>query len=265
VKTDSAGNVQWNKTISGVPGVGSYGTYVTSIISTNDGGFSIIGTDSQSYSSKNFKTIHLDANGNATWTQLYGNQNEEFSAYVQAAVQTTDGGYLIGGYFSPEYNTAYSALLVRTDGKGNLLWYKSYETEGVLSINAIAQTADGGYFFAGFTSDFVCIVKTDAAGNLQELINLDTLWADMYDKAVSAIIPTDDGSFAFTGHYIGINGKTYDRIWFAKVSTQTGSSTIPEITPFHAFVALMIITGVMVGFKKKSARPLLYKKDVHNR
>jgi hypothetical protein len=131
------------------------------------------------------------------------------------------------------------------------------------------QASDSGYLLAGLKGDFIYLAKTDTEGNLKELMNLDTLWTDIYDKAISAIIPTNDGSFAFTGHYIGINGKSYDRIWFAKLSTQTGSSptspTIPEITPFHAFVVLIIITGVIVSFKKKSVRTFLYKKDMHNR
>lgn len=261
VKTDPAGTVQWSRTVTGASDVGGYGISAVAVVSTSDGGFSLMGTDSTGYSSNNFKIIHLDSTGNATWTQLYGNQNEPVYVAARAAIQTRDGGYLIGGDFN--YQGENPALLIRTDGQGNMLWFKTYETEGLQSISAILQTSDGEYLLGGFTNDFVCLATIDAQANLKDLTNFNTLWANTYDKAIPSIIPTSDGSYVFTGHYIGIDGKSYDRIWLAKLSTQAVSQpTIPEITPPQALIIFALVTSVMILIKKKPIQTASHPKTI---
>ena len=86
VKTESSGNMQWNKTYGGT---GSDGA--THFIQTADGGYAIVGytTNSSGQDAGLFKT---DNSGNMLWNKTYGGTGTEIS---YALLQTSDGGYLL--------------------------------------------------------------------------------------------------------------------------------------------------------------------------
>lgn len=113
IRTDSNGNLQWNKTFGGYGADGG-----RSVQQTSDGGFIMAGMGSF-YDAKLIKT---DANGNEQWNKTFGGNYWETAHSVQ---QTQDGGYLFGGnslYFSSEGG----AWLIKTDANGNLLWSKTF-------------------------------------------------------------------------------------------------------------------------------------------
>ncbi|MBU1821505.1 MAG: PKD domain-containing protein, partial [Bacteroidetes bacterium] len=99
VKLDGEGNKLWDKTLGG-----GGDDYLRSIQQTTDGGY-VLGGESQhsigwdkseaSRGNSDYWVVKLDANGTKQWDKTLGGNNEDFLYSLQ---QTTDGGYVLGGY-----------------------------------------------------------------------------------------------------------------------------------------------------------------------
>jgi len=63
-------------------------------------------------------------------------------------IQTSDGGYLVGG----DVNTqSASALALKLSSSGSVQWANTYTMNGASSqFSSVRQTTDGGYVFAGY-------------------------------------------------------------------------------------------------------------------
>jgi hypothetical protein len=100
VKQDSSGNIQWDRTIGG-DGVDK----ISSLQQTSDGGYIVGGSSNSEKSGEksedeiSFTTdywiVKLDALGNIQWDKTIGGTGDD---YLMAVIQTTDGGYMAGGY-----------------------------------------------------------------------------------------------------------------------------------------------------------------------
>ncbi len=157
VKTDSSGNLTWEKDFENL------GYKPANIVQqTFDGGYAlIIGSDSNDGDAHIIKT---DSSGNLTWEKNFGDYLYQSSNSGQ---QTSDGGYIMAG--TNDINN-YDAYLIKTDSSGNLTWEKNFGDSVYQEIYSVQQTSDGGYILAGETEanggDFY-IIKTDADGNVQ--------------------------------------------------------------------------------------------------
>jgi hypothetical protein len=93
VKTDATGNMQWNKAFGGT--ALEYGFHVDQ---TSEGGFIICGlTSSFGAGTADAYFVKTDAVGNTLWQKTYGGARGE---YAYDIIQTSDGGYAIGGQTS---------------------------------------------------------------------------------------------------------------------------------------------------------------------
>ena len=131
VKTDSAGNVLWDKTIGGT------GTdYLYSVSETTDNGFILGGWSNSSLSGDktensnggdDFWIVKTDSSGNIQWQNTIGGSARE---YLKTIEQTTDGGYIIGGVSlsgisgdKTEGNIGMEDYwIVKIDSIGNIQW-----------------------------------------------------------------------------------------------------------------------------------------------
>ena len=191
VKTDSAGNLFWQKTFGG-----SSWDSAHSVEQTTDGGFIIAGyTGSFGAGNDDVYLIKTDPNGEMLWQNTFGGSKWEYGYSVQ---QTTDGGFIIAGDTSSFSAWPYSDVyLVKTDCAGNLLWQKTIGGGHFDFGTSVQQTADGGYIIAGWTKSFggapfredVYLIKTNSAGNL--------LWQKTFIVSVSwaAVQQTTDGGY----------------------------------------------------------------------
>ena len=129
IKTDSYGNMLWNRT---------YGDSLQflSLTQTSDGGYALAGNTFGSNGT--FLLIKTDSQGKMLWNQTYSSLG---SGAAFSVIQTSDGGYALGcgsRYWS-------SGNLVKTGSDGNLQWNLS--CSGI--VYTVVQTSDGGYTFAG--------------------------------------------------------------------------------------------------------------------
>lgn len=169
VKTDSAGNVMWNKTYGGPSDEFAY-----SLVQTVDGGYAIAGKtgyddDSPDY---DFWLVKTDADGNMKWNKTYGRTDND-RAY--SILQTSDGGYALVGrshFWGVERADSADIWFIKVDWSGDAQWNKTYGGANWDWAWSFVQTSDGGYTIAAYTESFGAgdhdfwLIKTDVEPGL---------------------------------------------------------------------------------------------------
>lgn len=153
VKTDSSGNIQWEKTYGGEGDERAHSVHVTS-----DGGYIIGGTIDPAVENKNdFYLLKLDKSGNVMWEKSIGESDRREWCFVIDVTQ--DGGYFLAGetHIGPLGKGAdLNVWAVRTDADGNVLWTKEIIGSTGERMNDWArgaqQNKDGSYILAGMTT-----------------------------------------------------------------------------------------------------------------
>jgi hypothetical protein len=170
---------------------------------TSDEGYIISGwTDSFSAGDYDVYLIKTDEQGDTLWTKTYGEDGSDDARCVR---QTLDGGYIIAGNTQPIGVMGSYVWLIKTDSLGDTLWTKKWGETPMPNINTgrcVQQTSDGGYIisghlqFSGNNNEDVCLIKTDADGNIE--------WMDSYGGAGYEIgywtQQTSDGGFIVVGY-----------------------------------------------------------------
>lgn len=143
IKTDSSGNVQWNRTFDNME--------LFSVIQTSDGGYAVAeGYYSDIPDTNVWLLAKVDAAGGLEWSQTYNESYESgVIAGAKSLVQTNDGGYAVAG----------NSGLIKTDSSGNLQWNQTLNGRAASSL---VQASDGGYAVAG-SSDNQWLVKVSLA------------------------------------------------------------------------------------------------------
>lgn len=211
VKTDSEGNMEWNKTYGGLDW-----DLACSVQQTSDGGYIVAGwTRSFGAGGSDFWVVKTDPDGNMEWNKTYGQVGFEWAYSVQ---QTSDGGYIVAG------ETSYRNMnfwVVKTDSIGNMEWNKTYGGAEIDVATSVLQTSEGGYLVAGYTYSFgfggvdFWVVKTDSMGNME--------WNKTYggrlDDFAGCVQQTSDGGYIIAGKTESI-GSGEDDFWLVKTDSE---------------------------------------------
>ena len=231
VKTDSYGNLMWNKTYGG----GRHREYSPSVVETVEGGYALAGHSlsmiTGDYSSWLVKT---DANGNMEWNQTYSGGG---SILTSSLVQTSDGGFALGG------TTPNKFLLFKTDEFGNMQWNQTYREGG----GPLILTSDGGFAFAGSyrnedTYSDAWLIKTDANGDVEWNQN-----HSMTDRqSVSSLIQLSNGGFALAGRTFDLNDENSD--FWVLITDEQG---IPEFPSWTILPLFLVATFSAIIVKKR--------------
>ena len=189
VKTDSSGNIQWNKTYGGL-----YTDEVHSVVVSSDGGFVAAGVTSPSSTLGLLWVFKVSSSGVMLWNNTYGGTHNENGWSITSA---RDGGYIVAGS-SNNFGTGNGDFwVIKIDESGTMQWNKAYGTPGSDVAYSIIQTSDDGYAFTGRQNNQQCIlVKIDSSGMLQ--------WNRTYcDPQIGStgysLIQTSDSGYAIGG------------------------------------------------------------------
>ncbi|MDD5528550.1 MAG: T9SS type A sorting domain-containing protein [bacterium] len=170
------------------PGLGCYRVFIYP-----DGGYGVIAHSGFSEYSDIF-LIRTDSLGNTLWEKSYGEDYWNISYWGDL---TNDGGVIIAG-------SGYSLdpMLIKVDSSGDVEWEKGYNIRGG-NVDCVHQTFDGGYAFIvtceGFSYPGLWLVKTNSTG--------DTLWKKNFldikmgseTERVSFFEQTKDSEYIITG------------------------------------------------------------------
>ena len=202
IKTNSRGDSLWARTYDRGLERDDRGY---SVQQTSDGGYIIAGVtrplggwDSKIY------LIKTDSAGKVLWERIYWEGEEHIYYWGSCVQQTLNDGYTIVGTIVRGPYPTYSSdiYLIKTDSRGNPIWFKTYDKGHQDEGAWIEQTLDSGYIIAGTsigTSDScVWLIKTDSLG--------DALWTksyskfgDIWRKAGYCVRQTHDGGYIIAG------------------------------------------------------------------
>jgi len=192
VKTDSAGNTEWNKTYGGT----NMERGPNSLIQINDGGYVLTGeTWSFGAGTSDLWLVKTDANGIMQWNKTYGRSKSEEG---WAVVQTADGGFAVAGMTDSFGAGVGDFWLVKTDADGNMQWNRTYGGSGQDEARSLVQVSDGGYVLAGMRVRVrldAWLVKTDINGIMQ----WDHTFGGAGEDSAWSVVQTSDGGYALAG------------------------------------------------------------------
>jgi hypothetical protein len=216
VKTDKNGVMLWNRTYDESREI-EFG----SLIETSDGGFVLAGNP-WGMNPKVFDLwlLKTDADGNVIWQKNYG---ESVMDFAESVVETSDGGYAIGG--TTDAGGGGDFWLVKADVDGNVEWTQKYgavqeHPNSAVKIEqaySLIETFDKGFALAGRTNSFGAggddfwLVKTDASGN----VDWNQTYGGVGDEWCYSVIEVSDGGYALAGQTKSFGAGWLD-FWFVK-------------------------------------------------
>jgi hypothetical protein len=233
VRTDSNGDTLWTKTYGG-----PQNDWGWQAIQTSDGGFFISGfTASFGAGGNDVYLLRTDANGDTLWTKTYGGIGSDWS---YAAVETSDGGFVVCGTTQSFGAGEGDVYLIKVNGDGDSLWTRTYGGTADERSFSLIQTSDGGFMIVGGTQSFgageydMYVIQTDANGNsLQEMVYTKTIGESGNDWAFG-VDETSDGGFAIAGYSNSFGQNDYD-IYLIKLGQFTSIGDEDESTTPHEF------------------------------
>ena len=222
---------------------------------TDDGGYILAGFSSSSENDGDvtgpnegigdYWILKTNSLGIKEWDARFGGDGLDRATSV---IQTTDGGYLVGGTsgsgISGQKLSANRGLddywIVKTDATGMLEWEASYGGDNFELLSSVVQTADGGYLLGGLSLSGISgeksepnlggfdhwIVKISATG----IVEWDKTLGGAEEERLNVVQIATDGHFLLGGSTqsdagddiidpsIGIKD-----MWFVKASSVDGS------------------------------------------
>ena len=144
IKIDMDGSTIWQNFYETELNQQAYG-----IVSTSDG-FTIIANKEVKENKKRWDIwlLHIDKFGNRVWDSSYGGQDNDIA---NALLHTKDGGYIITGYTYTFASASRDVWIIKTNGKGERIWEKTYGGDGIDEGYSIIETNNGGYLIVGYT------------------------------------------------------------------------------------------------------------------
>ena len=219
VKTDALGVPQWQKEVGcfDIP-PGSY-AYANALDVTADGGYVVAGgmrdcKDSPVclyLTSRQCGLItRLDATGNVVWSRVYLAASERDTGFWDVK-QTRDGGFVAAGTYI-DTNSDIGGHVLKVDSQGVVQWHTLIGPEDRTHalLEAVHQTADGGYVAAGKLYPLTdglppfsaFVVRLDSSGNVAWQRGFNSVDSNGVQSAwafAERIIQTSDGGYALAG------------------------------------------------------------------
>ncbi|MCL7415040.1 MAG: hypothetical protein M8349_03120 [ANME-2 cluster archaeon] len=163
VSADTAPREDWAINLGG-----NLEEIIYDVIQTSDGGYIAAGMTRGMSSSEDVYVVKLTPSGEVEWEENYGGTKKDAAKSIR---QTSDGGYIIGGWTSSFNVGVKDFYVLKLDPSGKLEWDKTYGSSQTDQCEAVIQTKDGEYVAAGqswknILEGNMYIIKIDASGNV---------------------------------------------------------------------------------------------------
>jgi gliding motility-associated-like protein len=218
VKLDASGTKQWDRTYGG-----SAVEELTTLQPTSDGGFllggysdsPINGTKTQANLGGNdYWVVKIDAAGTKQWDKTFGGSSFD---YLYSLQQTTDGGYILGGYSNSPISSDKTQAsrgnndywVLKLDASGTKQWDRTYGGFDSDQLIKVQQTTDGGYILGGQSSSSNTGEKTQSSQGAVDywVVKLDASGTLLWDKTLGGsrfeffgdLQQTSDGGYVIGG------------------------------------------------------------------
>jgi hypothetical protein len=194
VKTDSFGNLEWEKSHGG-----PYEDISWSVQQTSDNGYIMGGYTDHASGNSSAYLVKTDSFGDTIWTKKYGGPNGD-QGYASSI--TNDNGFIIVGETSSFGPPGQNVYIVKCNEYGDTAWTKAYGGEEWDFGYSVQETSDNGFVVAGETVSF-----GSGSGDFYVLRlngNGDTLWTTTFGgnqwEYAFSIQNTSDGGYIIAGY-----------------------------------------------------------------
>jgi len=209
-------NAQWARTYGG-----SEDDFAYSIQQTTDGGYIVAGKTKffgDEYNQDgDIWIVKLAADGTVQWQKTYGGYYFYDDDEVYSIQQTSDGGYVVGGF----YSISYDSWILKLSSSGDIEWQKSYDASG-REIHSIQQTSDGGYIAAlGELSSYSELYNYDSYVlklSPDGTIEWQKRYGDYYSERSRSMQLTSDGGCVLAGRTESFGAGSGD-VWVLKLAS----------------------------------------------
>ena len=234
VKTDSMGNVIWNKVVNQA----SYSA-MTKLIISSDGNIVAGGKHGSDYSQ--WQLVKMDTSGNVIWQRYYGRNGIYPDGAITGLIETSDSCFLVSGKYPAVsiqggYEFYYDGCLRKISKDGELLWEKRLRTYSIdmdggstyLKNEIVSIIISDGYVYVLGSDDYEhllwynsYLIKMDFNGNV--------LWKRIYygenayncEQHLESFDRTPDGGFIMGGYgfYANIGYYPSQQPWIVKTDS----------------------------------------------
>ncbi len=228
IKLDATGNEQWQQTIGG-----ESQELLQVVIQTKDGGYLVAGSSSSSaqksdaipqnlyaktaehYGNLDYWIVKLNRTGKIEWQKSFGG---EYADVLKSAVQTADGGYIIGGTSNSPISGNKTVdnfgmndyWILKLDKNGVIEWQNGFGGNKDDELSQILLTADNSYLLAGhsFSGTDGNKSKSNREGSDLWLVKIDQnstiLWQETYhigkQDFLMSIVENKDNTLLIGAH-----------------------------------------------------------------
>ena len=123
------------------------------VVASPDGGFVAFGTTGarrQRNSTNSVFVEKFDRNGVSVWSRQISYNPSTFDTYVNQALVTPEGGYLlVGGTLFFPNRDGRAAWAAKLDGQGNIIWQKQYQERALLDDAILNPYFNGSFIASG--------------------------------------------------------------------------------------------------------------------
>lgn len=209
IKTDSSGNLQWQKNFGGI-----YADVAWSVIQCKDSSIVVAGFHSDFDPSPSFYcnagsfipyVLKLNQQGDTIWTRTYG--ESKWNTTIRKIRELPDGSLIAAGQITRDSTYKTMGLIIKIAANGDSIWYHTYTNlQGIWSSNDlydIRPTNDGGFIACGT----VVANPPDSGGQDGWILKIDSNGCEVFNclfNSVNDIIDSEDQLLIFPNPSAGI-------------------------------------------------------------
>lgn len=238
IKTDSAGNFQWQKTFGD-----SLRDYGNSVVTTSDGGYVLVGASEVSIGNYEAYIVKTDSAGNIEWERTFG-RGPEYDEFTKVKI-LPDGSYIACGNTLDYSGTRNKPVgfIMKISPNGDSLWSRTYDYYESDSTDhyfyGMDLTYDGGFVMCGMVINNKSVTKNDVW-----LVKTDCMGYDTITPAVQAGFTYNNDTIIAGFTFTNLSQYANEYVWyFGDGDSSTAVNPTHVYPDTGSYIVLLIAKG----------------------